>query len=39
MDKKSKDSEGAQTELIALMGQIEEKKAERSSILSSLLSW
>ena len=34
MDKKSKDSEGAQTELIALMGQIEEKKAERSSILS-----
>ena len=34
MEKKSKDSEGAQTELIALMGQIEEKKAERSSILS-----
>lgn len=34
IEKKSKDSEGAQTELIALMGQIEEKKAERSSILS-----
>ena len=34
MEKKSKDSEGAQTELIALMVQIEEKKAERSSILS-----
>ncbi|MDV0441985.1 chromosome segregation protein SMC [Methanorbis furvi] len=34
MDKKSKDSEGAQTELISLMGQIEDQKAERSTILS-----
>ncbi len=34
MDKKSKDSEGAQTELISLMGQIDDKKAERSTILS-----
>lgn len=34
MEKQSKDSEGAQTELISLMGQIDDKKAERSSILS-----
>ncbi|HJJ99362.1 MAG TPA: chromosome segregation protein SMC [Methanocorpusculum sp.] len=34
MDKKSNDSKGAQAELIALMGQIDEKKTERSSILS-----
>jgi chromosome segregation protein len=34
MDKKSKNSQGAQAELIALMKQIDEKKAERSSILS-----
>jgi chromosome segregation protein len=33
MDKKSNDSEGAQKELITIMGQIDEKKAERSSIL------
>jgi chromosome segregation protein len=34
MDKKSKDSEGAQAELIALMEHIDERKAERSTILS-----